>query len=479
MNKNHFVLIAAAALATLTSACPGGSESVDASRRSDASLDTGASDIDAPSTEDAFAMPDFCSSAAAADGDFCTLEGSANLRVCSGGICMRSQCGDGFVDDRTTGGATEGREICDDGNDIANDGCELDCTVTCTVATQAADCDDTNPCTDDVCTMSACSNNPNTSACTVGGVASTCSAGVCPAPSCGNGTIDTGETCDDGNTVSADGCEADCTPSCTSNDTCEDGVACNGVRICGAAVAGARRCVEMTAPVACVDDGNACTVEMCVDAVGCVSNGATNDVDGDGHYATSCGGDDCDDRNPLRHPGLAEVCGNSVDDDCSSTTPDDARTSYYIDCDRDTYAASTTGSMLVCMAPTAPPVCRSLIGGPAGAWTTRAPADVASTDCNASNVDVSPGQTGYFSTAIPGATAAVDYDYNCDGLESTQFTFGGRYFCTDARGTCVGTSHYTTAPVCGASAAVNRCTRNRLLGTCSFVASTATPVACR
>ena len=167
MNKNYWVLLCAASIATLSSACPGATESLDAARR----VDSASADLDAFSAgEDAFAMPDFCSSAAASDGDFCTLECSANLRVCSGGICMRSQCGDGFIDDRTTGGATEGREVCDDGNDIANDGCELDCTVTCTVATQATDCDDTNPCTDDVCTMSACSNNPNTNACTVGGV---------------------------------------------------------------------------------------------------------------------------------------------------------------------------------------------------------------------------------------------------------------------------------------------------------------------
>ncbi|MDO8630242.1 MAG: DUF4215 domain-containing protein, partial [Phycisphaerales bacterium] len=30
------------------------------------------------------------------------------------------------------------------------------------------------------------------------------------APSCGNGTVETGEQCDDGNTVSGDGCSATC-----------------------------------------------------------------------------------------------------------------------------------------------------------------------------------------------------------------------------------------------------------------------------
>jgi hypothetical protein len=39
------------------------------------------------------------------------------------------------------------------------------------------------------------------------------------------------------------------------------------------------------------------------------------DVDGDGHGALSCGGDDCDDADPSIHPGALEAC-NNVDDDC-------------------------------------------------------------------------------------------------------------------------------------------------------------------
>lgn len=479
-------IAAAAALTALTSlasACPS-TPTVDAFRRADSgtsddvtlAIDAFSAADDAfSSTDDAFVVSEFCASAAASDGDFCTIEGSANLRICSGGMCVRSQCGDGFVDDRTTGGATEGREACDDGNDIANDGCELDCTITCAAATGATDCDDMNPCTDDTCAMSTCRNAPNTNACTVGGVASVCSAGICPAPLCGNGRRDTGELCDDGNAISGDGCERDCRPSCTSNEQCEDGADCNGVFTCSAAVDGARRCVETTRPVACRDDGNRCTIERCVDVTGCVSDGSTNDVDRDGYYATSCGGDDCDDANARRNPGLAEVCGNRVDDDCSAITPDDASTTYYVDCDRDSYAVSTTGSMMTCMPPALPPICR----GAVGSWTTRLPAGLSSTDCNGGNVDVSPGQTQYFSTGILGAAAAMDYDYNCDGVETPEFSFGRITLCTDIRGICSGTPHYSAAPVCGSPNTVNRCTRNRLTGACGFSPSAASPVACR
>ncbi len=60
------------------------------------------------------------------------------------------------------------------------------------------------------------------------------------APQCGNGIIETGETCDDGNTVSGDGCSSQCQievpqqgPQCgngviESGETCDDGNTVNG-----------------------------------------------------------------------------------------------------------------------------------------------------------------------------------------------------------------------------------------------------------
>ncbi|HCU23402.1 MAG TPA: hypothetical protein DF383_00150, partial [Deltaproteobacteria bacterium] len=53
---------------------------------------------------------------------------------------------------------------CDDGNNVAGDGCSVDCKLECS---SNAECADSNPCTDDVCspTTHFCVHTNNNASC--------------------------------------------------------------------------------------------------------------------------------------------------------------------------------------------------------------------------------------------------------------------------------------------------------------------------
>ena len=117
-------------------------------------------------------------------------------------------------------GVKEGTEECDDGNDIAGDGCEPGCVVTAVCGNGTVEsgevCDDGNTDNGDMCSAD-CSE-------------------VTVQPVCGNGTTEGDEQCDDGNDVAGDGCEVDCTitpPECGNgkvegDEACDDGNKVNG-----------------------------------------------------------------------------------------------------------------------------------------------------------------------------------------------------------------------------------------------------------
>ena len=133
------------------------------------------------------------------------------------------------------------------------------------------------------------------------------------------------ETCVDAVCVEgADPCvdEVECTADVCLEETdqcfhdpqhepCGDGDACNGAEICDARM-GCRR-----APPLYCNDENACTVDSCDMAEGCVH--VLRDLDGDGFVDGRCGGEDCDDDprfGTMIHPGAPEVCDNRRDDNC-------------------------------------------------------------------------------------------------------------------------------------------------------------------
>ncbi|MDP6942613.1 MAG: FG-GAP-like repeat-containing protein, partial [Myxococcota bacterium] len=134
------------------------------------------------------------------DDDACTLNDTCHLTVCVGGA--PPQCDDGLY--------CTGQETCDellgcqDGTDPAlDDG--IDCTVdSCdddinSVVHEATDalCDTSTVCVLDTCDETSGCESEQLLNC------------------CGNGILETGEICDDGNDVANDGCSPTCTCECS------------------------------------------------------------------------------------------------------------------------------------------------------------------------------------------------------------------------------------------------------------------------
>lgn len=381
-------------------------------------------DSDAGGTDGGMASP--CEGAA--DGTAC----GAGM-VCMSGACVPASgsCGDGTVD---TG------EQCDDGNAIAFDGCEpVSCTFTCT---EDAVCDDGLTCngvetcgaTSHVCERgtepaagTACST-----AMVADGVCADAGDGlICVDTGCGNFVVETGEDCDDGNDVTGDGCERDCTFSCTADADCADGNVCTGNETCDASM---HRC-STTGPLACTPP-SACHAGRCDPVDGCLFR--LIDMDGDGHAPTALGacGTDCNDMDGSTYQGAEELC-DSRDNNCN-TMVDETAPNWYVDCDGDGYAADTTGSRESCTEPTAPTGC-------GGGWTTRRPVDGASRDCSDADPARSPGATEVCNAVDEDCDVAVD-----EGAMTTYYLDGdgdGYGVGTDFRTACAPTGdHDTTRP---------------------------------
>jgi Putative metal-binding motif len=117
-------------------------------------------------------------------------------------------------------------------------------------------------------------------------------------------------SCDDGIDCTADTCDprGGCR-SVPDNLRCDDGLFCNGAERCTPG----RGCTRGT--VVFCDDGNPCTLDSCSEGSrSCVR--APVDRDGDGFPDGRCGGSDCDDSNRNVNPGVREVCGDGVDNNC-------------------------------------------------------------------------------------------------------------------------------------------------------------------
>lgn len=126
-------------------------------------------------------------------------------------------------------------------------------------------------------------------------------------PLCGNGAVNLGETCDDGNLTGGDGCSVDCqdegciaqTPTYPSVPLCFDGNPCTADR-CDA--------VEgVCTHVASCDDGFACTIDQCIGGV-CV-HAPLDAVCEDNNACTS---QSCDQTSGCHVTAIAGPCDDDV-----------------------------------------------------------------------------------------------------------------------------------------------------------------------
>ncbi|MBL9015037.1 MAG: DUF4215 domain-containing protein [Myxococcales bacterium] len=126
-------------------------------------------------------------------------------------ICRKESCGNNVLDPN---------EVCDDGNTAAGDGCSPNCMSKETCGNGIVD-------VGEVCDDGATDPGAKTNADGCAGESIMVNGEMSPAPCsstevCGNGIkdIQTGEVCDDNNTVSGDGCNSDC----RSGEGCGNGI---------------------------------------------------------------------------------------------------------------------------------------------------------------------------------------------------------------------------------------------------------------
>jgi len=152
------------------------------------------------------------------------------FKVCLEGLCEPTPniCHDGLIGIQ---------EDCDDQNTVSGDGCDNDCKFTCITTdpvrncTPLDACEGLGVCDDTTHTCSGATPLPDGTVCDAGKV---CVSGVCSTP-CVDGTVATGEECDDNNLLTGDGCNNDCRYSCVSSDStrnCAPTDPCQGTSTC-------------------------------------------------------------------------------------------------------------------------------------------------------------------------------------------------------------------------------------------------------
>jgi len=111
--------------------------------------------------------------------------------------CKLPRCGDGLQDSW---------EECDDGNNANGDGCDSTCRLEFVCGNGVCESDRNETC--GLCPEDCCPCGDGVCDSSLGETCKMCKEDCCP--NCGNGILDSGELCDDGNNEDGDGCTSDC-----------------------------------------------------------------------------------------------------------------------------------------------------------------------------------------------------------------------------------------------------------------------------
>ncbi|MEK7706295.1 MAG: putative metal-binding motif-containing protein, partial [Myxococcota bacterium] len=147
---------------------------------------------------------------------------------------------------------------------------------------------------------------------------------------CCGGVLHTGDCCDGGDCASPSTCVAHVctapTATCTEGATRDCYTGAPATLDIGACHSGSQTCTGGAWEASCAGEVLPAT-EHCSDVLDNDCDGTTDgtdsdcpagcqDGDGDGYPNITCGGSDCDDSDVAISPGVTEVCGDRLDNDC-------------------------------------------------------------------------------------------------------------------------------------------------------------------